>query len=83
MDLAGIEMFGFFGIILAIATYDIIKTRLEIIADRKKAAEAEAIESNSQAPTVAIVAAETFGRVQPEAVNDRLLRPAPARGDTA
>ncbi len=38
MDLAGIELFGFFGIILAIATYDIVKTRREVLQDRAKAA---------------------------------------------
>jgi predicted PurR-regulated permease PerM len=47
MDLAGIELFGFFGIILAIATYDIVKTRREILKDRAKAAAEAALKARS------------------------------------
>ncbi len=37
LDLGGLKILGFFGLIMAIVGYDIIKTRREIAADKRAA----------------------------------------------
>jgi 4-hydroxybenzoate polyprenyltransferase len=43
IDWGGLKIIGFFGLIMAIVAYDIIKTRREIAADKRAARRAIAI----------------------------------------
>jgi hypothetical protein len=43
IDWGGLKIIGFFGLIMAVVAYDIIKTRREIAADKRAAAAAPRI----------------------------------------